>query len=770
MDLELERALKELARKRVKHTRAAIINKREKLKATGVPISIFLNQQHLAKEKMVHLRPEPTAAYELYRPEGTHGLDLFGFLRQYEGESYARKLQLNIKDSVDGMVSKIEETLLAKSDELGDLWVKKEYMSPFNVNVYLVSRTEDIDRVVFYIRVEESSSKRHDSSKVSLGTFDFDMYGAPALCIALSDMLQKNVQKASRLKWFYTSGSQQVHDRTFFISDLKPTYDEFYPCIKQGVAKYFDDFFNSTSNIMILLGPPGTGKAQPLDAKIRIPGGWKNMGDIRVNDDIVAWDGTRSKVIGVFPQGKKKIYKITFKDGRSTRACEDHLWKVNLGDSTLRRDVIVQTKDFLTMRNSRGRNLTIPMVNPELIDAADLPIDPYMLGILIGDGNLNEGKTGFTSTDPEIVERIRSLLLPGYQLVQYDISYYISQIEWTRSTPNYYRDQLDKLGLNKKSYEKHIPAVYMNASFEQKLELIRGLLDSDGYANRGTVSLSTTSEQLADDFIELVRSIGAQATKKMKRAGYKNKHGESVQCRDCYTVYVRYENPSDLVWLTRKKETLPAKSQYSKDLRLLKIEEDGVEECQCIAIDHKDQLYITDDYIVTHNTSLIRSMLYTRNMTGWFTYDEHVLNSDMFYVDYMTSNAEILVVEDADVLLTDRESKGNKSMAKMLNVSDGLVKVMSKKIIFTANLTNKNKIDQALLRPGRCFDAIVLDELNREQAAAVANKLGVEVPNKKFVTLAEIFNNRKTDGSINNADVDMSVGFGLGGYRSFDDD
>lgn len=428
-DLELERALKELARKRVKHTRAAIINKREKLKITGVPISLFLNQQHLAKEKMVHLRPEPTAAYELYRPEGTHGLDLFGFLRQYEGESYARKLQLNIKDSVDGMVSKIEETLLAKSDELGDLWVKKEYMSPFNVNVYLVSRTEDIDRVVFYIRVEESSSKRHDSSKVSLGTFDFDMYGAPALCIALSDMLQKNVQKASRLKWFYTSGSQQVHDRTFFISDLKPTYDEFYPCIKQGVAKYFDDFFNSTSNIMILLGPPGTGK-----------------------------------------------------------------------------------------------------------------------------------------------------------------------------------------------------------------------------------------------------------------------------------------------------------------------------------------------------TSLIRSMLYTRNMTGWFTYDEHVLNSDMFYVDYMTSNAEILVVEDADVLLTDRESKGNKSMAKMLNVSDGLVKVMSKKIIFTANLTNKNKIDQALLRPGRCFDAIVLDELNREQAAAVANKLGVEVPNKKFVTLAEIFNNRKTDGSINNADVDMSVGFGLGGYRSFDDD
>ena len=153
----------------------------------------------------------------------------------------------------------------------------------------------------------------------------------------------------------------------------------------------------------------------------------------------------------------------------------------------------------------------------------------------------------------------------------------------------------------------------------------------------------------------------------------------------------------------------------------------------------------------TGKTSFIRNMIYQKALNTIVTYDEQLLASDGFFVNYLTNDeADLLVIEDADLLLMDRESAGNKTMSKLLNVSDGLVKIMDKKIIFTTNQTQVADIDQALLRPGRCFDSVLFRALDQTEANAAAFIGGIEAPTgKSAYTLAEIFNQEL--GAVHNA-------------------
>lgn len=145
----------------------------------------------------------------------------------------------------------------------------------------------------------------------------------------------------------------------------------------------------------------------------------------------------------------------------------------------------------------------------------------------------------------------------------------------------------------------------------------------------------------------------------------------------------------------------------------------------------------------TGKTSFIRNMIYKHKLNTMLTYDEAVMQSDEFFINYLTDEEryDLLVVEDADALLTSRENDGNKIMSKLLNVSDGLVKVVRKKIIFTTNIQDINKIDDALTRPGRCFDLVRFRSLEYKEARIAAEAAGLHEPeDNQNYTLAEIFN------------------------------
>jgi hypothetical protein len=144
----------------------------------------------------------------------------------------------------------------------------------------------------------------------------------------------------------------------------------------------------------------------------------------------------------------------------------------------------------------------------------------------------------------------------------------------------------------------------------------------------------------------------------------------------------------------------------------------------------------------TGKTSLIRWLLHEYSLNAAVTYEEKLLSSDSTFVDFLTGDSQnVFVIEDADTILGSRSREGNKMIARFLNVSDGLIKFPSKKVIFTTNLDDFKKVDEALLRPGRCFGMVKCRALTYDEAVAAAQVAGLKVPARKGdYTIAELFN------------------------------
>lgn len=387
----------------------------------------------------------------------------------------------------------------------------------------------------------------------------------------------------------------------------------------------------------VIFGTTGAGKAQPLDAKVLTPSGWVLMGDINPGDIVSVPDGGTAKVTSVYPQGKIDIYKITFADGRSTEACGNHLWEVHhkhwnekYKEGKLRvgctKPRVINTLDLANKLNTNKGVFSVPLIKPIEYTKKNLSIDPYLLGALLGDGSLLKNFR-FSSADREIIDKV-STILDQYnmQLHQYDSDHKFDF--WMQVKPeflcvgrkkngDYHRNplkaSLDEMGLlNKRSHQKFIPRIYFDASIEQRIELVRGLMDTDGCADKhGCISFTTTSEQLAYDVQSLIWSLGGIAKIIRKEINAFTYKGERKISKPSYTVRIRYSQPAELFALSRKKDRVHT-YQYGEELKLrvVSIEPIGKKKAQCIFIDHPRHLYITDNYIATHNTETLLSILF----------------------------------------------------------------------------------------------------------------------------------------------------------------
>ena len=352
----------------------------------------------------------------------------------------------------------------------------------------------------------------------------------------------------------------------------------------------------------------GKGKLQPLDAAIKTPGGWTTMGALKIGDTITAWDGTPTKVIGVYPHGKKPIYKVTFADGRSTEAGPEHLWRVYyINTQPHKRWRIVDTMEMIRLISMPNPRVYVQLIESEDAPDIELPIDPYTLGVILGDGSSVNG-LNVTKLDDHVFDRIAEVFP--------DNLFWKKKDHKTRnivSTEGYgsnqYINALKEMELKgKRSWMKFIPDQYLlNPSRNQRLALLQGLMDTDGTANTlatgGAISFNSTSYRLATGVQYLVRSLGGIASISVRQTQFTHK-GVKKNGRDSYDVNIRYKKPSELFSLPRKKERTNDDNQYAKDLKLRvkSIKYVGMKEAQCISVDHPDRLYVTDDFIVTHNT------------------------------------------------------------------------------------------------------------------------------------------------------------------------
>lgn len=364
------------------------------------------------------------------------------------------------------------------------------------------------------------------------------------------------------------------------------------------------------TDLLILAGRPAMGKAQPLDAMVRTTTGWKPMGDIKLGERLKSIDGRQSFVSGVFPQGVKPVYRVTFSDGRSTRCCGEHLWRVYYRDWDAPR--ILSTDE---VREMLRRTRYIKRLWIDMAPASDwggrrdvnLPIDPWVLGALIGDGGLSSG-VRFTTASGQILRQMQARVCENTVIAEngrytYELSQWGRTFDGTQIIADTRRN-LRGLGLmGCRSYEKFIPRQYLDAPPYQRIQLLRGLLDTDGWVEKhGTVRFSTSSAQLAIDVQELARSLGAWCSRKEKTARYIH-HGESKVGRTAYVLTICHPNPKTLFSVDYKVDRA-FKIENRKMPVFTSIELDGEAECQCISVTHKSRLYFTDDYIVTHNTAL----------------------------------------------------------------------------------------------------------------------------------------------------------------------
>lgn len=362
---------------------------------------------------------------------------------------------------------------------------------------------------------------------------------------------------------------------------------------------------------VFMAGHPGAGKAQPLYSKIRIPNGWTTMGEIKVGDKIVTPKNEIKEVISIHPQGIKDIYRIYMYDGRYVDCTEEHLWKIHGFYKNRKRDWSIRTlseiKDKINMKTYKDR-FFLPLCDKIQYNKKELVIDPYVMGVLLGDGCLKQ-RISFSNVDIEIIDEV-SQNIDDYHISTYnEKDFFICPHKHYKSS---YRTYLENVGLWKKySYEKFIPTEYKYSIIDDRLEIIRGLLDTDGYVSKsGYIQFYTTSEKLKDDFREIIWSLGGNTIVNEKIPHYKNLNGDKINCKKCFCITILYNNSKELFKLQRKKERCKENITHKKRLlnRIKKIEYIGKDEAKCISINDDENLYITDNYIVTHNTYVLRKV------------------------------------------------------------------------------------------------------------------------------------------------------------------
>ena len=473
---------------------------------------------------------------------------------------------------------------------------------------------------------------------------------------------------------------------------------------------------------MCFTGAPGTGKAQPLYSKVLTPTGFVRMGDIKVGDMVVTPNGENVKVLGVFPQGVKSIYEIKFKDGGKCRCSDEHLWKVQTRQDRLRKEYrILQLKDMIDnvicdeYGDSRA-NYSIELVNNIDFPEKDFFIKPYTLGALLGDGSFT-GKhgtsIGFTTADTEIINKMISELPEGLQWnhttskirpYQYRLSK-INTSDIAKYNKAKYIEELKRLGLfGAYSDTKFIPKEYLTASYNQRLELLRGLLDTDGsISTKAEIRFSTASAQLAQDIMELIRSLGGLSYHVVKPSSYRNVFGERVLCKPSHSVIVSFSFDNIIPFhLQRKINRLTPNRKLKRYIE--SIEYVGEEECQCIYIDHPDHLYVTDDYIITHNTTIARIMTGFLYKFGYIK-ENKVIEIDGNFLKAGTESAlktelvirgaygGVLFIDEAYALMESGDGSGEQAIATLIKQMEDN---RDKFILIIAGYTNEMKmlIDQ----------------------------------------------------------------------------
>lgn len=399
---------------------------------------------------------------------------------------------------------------------------------------------------------------------------------------------------------------------------------------------------------------------QPLWAKVLTPSGWSTIGELQVDDYVIGSDGNPKRVLGVHEKGVRDVYKIIDKYGEETFSCLEHPWFTRTYEDRKRGrkgsiKSLAEIKDTLFTKHPVSKAFTPNHLLPSLsivnYETKFVPMDGYLLGVLLGDGTITgRGQLIYTDNHSRLVKHVESVLPENMFLKKSGNNYVLTgnwpsnkkpyQLReltgrWTNPTKNHL-ESLNLLGCA--CHNKFIPSDYLYNSVETRLSILQGLMDTDGTVKKsGEATFYTTSYNLALGVKELVNSLGGNTQIRSRdRRGKKIRFGNRVANTNliCYEVCVNTVlNPFRVnhKYLRYSKNVKP-QSRSIKDVQF-----HSTEQTRCISIDSTDHLYVTDGFILTHNTL-------EEKMTPWLMPMISVLQERFTYPTYryMLSKEQIV--------------------------------------------------------------------------------------------------------------------------------
>lgn len=537
-------------------------------------------------------------------------------------------------------------------------------------------------------------------------------------------------------------------------ADIRGNYPE---KVRGTLDTYMDEAWRPSAGgkILLLQGSPGTGKAQPLGARILTPSGWTTIGELQVGDAVVGSDGAAHTVTGVFPQGIKPVYRVTFTDGAATETCDEHLWLTRRSRRAPWEILPLRTiKEHQLRGGIRNKRYEIQLVAPVELPAKPVPLDPYLLGVLLGDGGMTGGAVVLSTADDEIRRSVAQLTGPyGLELRRQ------GRYEWGIRGPqgpgqNHVITALRQLGLfGLSSHEKFIPDDYKWNDVATRLAVLQGLMDTDGTISRprkfardrrtlgGIPSYTTSSERLADDVVFLIRSLGGTVTKSRQVKKYTYK-GVQKTGRPSYRLHICW--PQGLTppfRLERKRARYgPRAPRGIPDRKFRSIEHVGERETRCIAVDAPDRQYVTDDFILTHNTYSLRALLQqwrTWCDAAYITDPEVFFNKSPYLMGILLGGEDdrhqyvppgapvpeprwkLVILEDAGELMArDAKMRTGQALSRLLNVTDGLIGQGLRVILLITTNEELGDLHDAVSRPGRAAAVVRFDRFSPDEARA----------------------------------------------------
>lgn len=383
------------------------------------------------------------------------------------------------------------------------------------------------------------------------------------------------------------------------------------------------DGFQSGSDLAVS-ALAGTGKALRDDQRVVTPTGFVPISDLSVGDLVCGTDGRSYPVLGVYPQGERELVSIEFSDGSAVVCDLDHIWTVQ---NSWERTRTGKTRNMTAQELSESRlyqsvttvkgthkkwDWYLPAIEPPRFVDQTLPVPPYLLGALLGDGGLRGSAVNFCCPDEMVQDRVREEATPfGVELNpsrEDEMNFRLSSRD-NLGKSNRLLDALRDLGVaDTLSVDKMIPKSYLLGSPDDRLSLLHGLMDTDGHrSSANSAEFTSSSRTLAEQVKLLIESLGGTAAFGEKPEPTYTHNGEKRVGQPSYRLYVRMPSGRCPFWLTRKAEGWGLGAQQKSPPRTIRgVYPVSAGNATCIEVGSPDKLFLTENFIPTHNTTTMR--------------------------------------------------------------------------------------------------------------------------------------------------------------------